>query len=95
VPRGTVHHTGAGEPSWSLNLSYSPAMWLDLLWTGLQERLIASPRWRGIVTGAGGGDPAARDANRLPELLAELRAVLDDPKEVEALTRTFLGRMDG
>jgi ribosomal protein L16 Arg81 hydroxylase len=95
VPRGTVHHTGAGEPSWSLNLSYSPAMWLDLLWTGLQERLIASPRWRGIVTGAGGGDPAARDANRLPELLAELREVLDDPKEVEALTRTFLGRMDG
>ena len=36
VPRGTVHHTGAGEPSWSLNLSYCPAMWLDLLQVGLQ-----------------------------------------------------------
>ena len=94
VPRGTVHHTGAGEPSWSLNLSYSPAMWLDLLRVGLQQRLAASPGWRGIVTGAG-GDSAARDANRLPELVAELRAILSDPQEAEALTRTFLDRPDG
>lgn len=93
VPRGTVHHTGAGEASWSLNLSYSPSMWLDLLRVGLQERLAASPRWRGIVTGAG-GDPVARDANRLPELLAELRTLLGDPAEVEALTRSFLDRPD-
>ena len=93
VPRGTVHHTKAGEPSWSLNLSYCPSMWLDLLRVGLQERLAASPRWRGAVTGVG-GDPAARDANRLPELLAELRALLDDPKEAEALVRSFLNRPD-
>ena len=91
VPRGTVHHTGAGEPSWSLNLSYCPATWLDLLQTGLRERLAASPRWRGTVTGAG-GDPAAQDANRLPELLAELRTRLDDPAEAEALVRAFLDR---
>jgi ribosomal protein L16 Arg81 hydroxylase len=97
VPRGTVHHTGAGEPSWSLNLSYSPSMWLDLLGVGLRERLIASPRWRGMVTGAGigaGGDPAARAANCLPELLAELRTLLDDPAEAEALTRAFLDPPD-
>ena len=93
VPRGTVHHTGAGEPSWSLNLSYSPTMWLDLLRVGLQERLTASPRWRAIVTGAG-GDPAARQANHLPELLAELRDMLDDPAEAEALTRAFFARLD-
>jgi hypothetical protein len=68
-------------------------MWLDLLRVGLQERLAASPRWRGIVTGAG-GDPAARDANRLPELLAELREALGDPGEAEALTRSFLDRPD-
>jgi ribosomal protein L16 Arg81 hydroxylase len=91
VPRGTVHHTGAGEPSWSLNLSYCPAMWLDLLRVGLQERLAALPRWRGSVTGAG-GDPAAQDANRLPELLAELRALLSDPGAAEALARAFLDR---
>jgi ribosomal protein L16 Arg81 hydroxylase len=99
VPRGTVHHTGAGEPSWSLNLSYSPTMWLDVLRVGLQERLAASPRWRGIVTGAGrdgaGGDPAAQNANILPELLAELRAMLDDPKEAQALARAFFNRLDG
>jgi ribosomal protein L16 Arg81 hydroxylase len=94
VPRGTVHHTGAGEPSWSLNLSYSPASWLDLLHVGLHQRLAASPRWRGIVTGLG-GDPAARDTNRLPELLAELRALLDDPAEQQALGRAFLDRPDG
>ena len=93
VPRGTVHHTGAGEPSWSLNLSYCPATWLELLQAGLQARLAASPAWRGIITGVG-GDPAARDANRLPELLAELRALLDDPEEAEALARSFLGRPD-
>jgi ribosomal protein L16 Arg81 hydroxylase len=94
VPRGTVHHTVAGEASWSLNLSYSPSMWLDLLRVGLQERLATSPRWRGTVTGAG-GDPAARDANCLPELLAELRALLDDPEEAEALSRAFLDRPNG
>jgi ribosomal protein L16 Arg81 hydroxylase len=93
VPRGTVHHTGAGEPSWSLNLSYCPPTWLDVLLVGLQERLAASPRWRGTVTGVG-GDPAARDANRLPELLAELREALDDPGEAEALIRSFLERPD-
>lgn len=94
VPRGTVHHTAAGEASWSLNLSYCPSTWLDLLLAGLQERLAASPRWRGIVTGAG-GDPAALQANCLPELLAELRSLLDDPAEAEALTRSFLDRPSG
>jgi hypothetical protein len=94
VPRGTVHHTGAGEPSWSLNLSYSPAMWLDLLQVGLRDRLAPSPRWRGTVTGVS-GDACARGANRLPELLAELRALLDDPGEAQALTRAFLDRPNG
>jgi ribosomal protein L16 Arg81 hydroxylase len=94
VPRGTVHHTGSKKSSWSLNLSYCPSTWLDLLRVGLQERLAASPRWRGIVTGAG-GDPVARDANRLPELLAELRALLDDPAEAEKLVRAFLDRPNG
>ena len=95
VPRGTVHHTGAGEPSWSLNLSYCPSTWLDLLLVGLQGQLVASPHWRSTVTGAGGGDPAARDANCLPKLLAELRDALDDPAEAEALARAFLDRPNG
>ncbi len=98
VPRGTVHHTGAGEPSWSLNLSYSPATWLNLLQVGLTQRLASraagSPCWRGTVTGVG-GDPAAQRTNCLPQLIAELRALLDDPAEVEALTRAFFDRPDG
>jgi ribosomal protein L16 Arg81 hydroxylase len=94
VPRGTVHHTGAGEPSWSLNLSYCPSMWLDLLRVGLQQRLVASQRWRGTVTGLG-GDPAAREANCLAELLDELRAALGDPGQADMLTREFLDRPNG
>ncbi len=94
VPRGTVHHTGAGEPSWSLNLSYCPSMWLDLLRVGLTQRLASSPRWRGTVTGLG-GDAAAQAANCLPELLAELRTAVDDPAEAEALARAFLDRPNG
>jgi hypothetical protein len=46
------------------------------------------------VTGVG-GDPAAQKANCLPQLIAELRALLDDPAEVEALTRAFFDRPDG
>jgi hypothetical protein len=69
-------------------------MWLNLLQAGLAQRLAASSRWRGIITGAG-GDPAAQAVNPLPELLAELREILDDPKEAEALTRAFFDRPDG
>ena len=98
VPRGTVHHTGAGEPSWSLNLSYCPSSWLDLLLAGLSERLASrgagSPCWRGMVTGVG-GDPAAQKANCLPQLIAELRAMLDDPAEAEAIARSFLDQPKG
>jgi len=92
VPRGAVHHTSAGQPSWSLNLSYSPTMWLDLVQTGLQEMLAQRPQWRGIVTGIG-GDSAAQDANRLPALLAELRGMLDDPDTAGQLARAFFSRV--
>jgi len=96
VPRGTVHRTEAGEVSWSLNLSYSPSMWLDLVRIGLQRRLAASARWRGTVTGVGETcDPAAREANRLAELIAELREILADPDELDRLCRAFLEYPDG
>jgi ribosomal protein L16 Arg81 hydroxylase len=88
VPRGTIHATEAGEVSWSLNLSYSPGMWIDLFRVGLKRRLAASQKWRGSVSGVGGGE--ARAANILPELAAELRALLDDPNELEKLARDFL-----
>jgi ribosomal protein L16 Arg81 hydroxylase len=96
VPRGTIHRTEAGEESWSLNLSYSPSMWLDLVRVGLQRYLAASARWRGTVTGVGETcDPAAREANRLPELIAELRETLADPDELNRLCRAFLDYPDG
>jgi ribosomal protein L16 Arg81 hydroxylase len=85
VPRGAMHSTDAGEPSWSLNLSYSPAMWLDLVRIGLRRRLAQSERWRGTVTGLGNGSGAI-----LPELAAELRDLLADPGELERLARDFL-----
>ena len=85
VPRGTVHATEAGEQSWSLNISYSPAMWLDLMRVGLRRRLARSERWRGTVSGVGG-----MAACPLPELVAELREMLADAREVESLARYFL-----
>ena len=96
VPRGAVHRTEAGDVSWSLNLSYSPSMWLDLVRIGLQRRLGASARWRGTVTGVGKTcDPAARSANILPELCTELRAVLADPEALDKFCQDFFDNPDG
>jgi ribosomal protein L16 Arg81 hydroxylase len=97
VPRGAVHATASGTVSWSLNLSYSPSMWLDLLLVGLRRQLSASPRWRGTVTGInpGGDAAAAAGGNILPQLAEELRALLDDPASLEQLARQFLAHPDG
>ena len=95
VPRGTQHRTEAGEESWSLNLSYYRTMWLDVLQEELKRRLAGSAKWRGTVTGLGGPcDPAAQAQNILPGLVAELREMLADPREVERLCRDFLDRPD-
>jgi ribosomal protein L16 Arg81 hydroxylase len=96
VPRGAVHRTQAGDVSWSLNLSYSPAMWLDLVRIGLQRHLAESERWRGTVTGLGQAcDPAAQAFNGFPQLAAELSAILTDPDELDRLCRIFLDHPDG
>jgi 50S ribosomal protein L16 3-hydroxylase len=94
VPRGVMHRTETPEASWSLNLSYR-AMWVDMVCDGLKARLAASPRWRASVTGVGeGSDPGARAASMLPELIAELRRLLDDPAERKELERRFLDPAD-
>jgi 50S ribosomal protein L16 3-hydroxylase len=99
VPRGTWHRTearveagaGAGERSWSLNLSYYRTMWLDLLQEGLKRRLAGSAVWRSTVTGLGEEcAPSARAENIFPSLVAELSAILSDPREVERLAQEFL-----
>jgi len=96
VPRGAVHQTATGTLSWSLNLSYSPSMWLDLLLVGLRLRLSSSPRWRETVTGAGRGcNPHAADASILPALIRELLTVLDDPHQVADIAKQFLETPDG
>ncbi len=95
VPRGTVHRTGSGILSWSLNLSYSPAMWSDLIRVGLKRRLAGSQHWREIVTGVGGAsDESARKVSLLPALAAELRGMLDDPAELDRIAREFLDHPD-
>jgi ribosomal protein L16 Arg81 hydroxylase len=97
VPRGTWHRTeagmGAGEESWSLNLSYYRTMWLDLLEQGLKRRLHGSAKWRASVTGLDPhSPPAAQAENLFPALAAELGALLADPEELERLCRDFLDR---
>jgi ribosomal protein L16 Arg81 hydroxylase len=95
VPRGTVHQTSAGETSWSLNLSYAPAMWMNMINAGLQHRFISSPRWRSTISGATDiCDAAARQSNLLHELIAELRQVLNDPEEVRQFCKNFFNQSD-
>jgi len=96
IPRGAIHTTSSGETSWSLNLSYSPTMWLDLLVIGLRRRLGASERWRRTVTGAGlQSDPSVSPAYILPDLMAELHSLLADPTEREELSKMFLQNPNG
>jgi ribosomal protein L16 Arg81 hydroxylase len=91
VPRGAVHRTSADTQSWSLNISYAGTTWVELLQNGLRQRLVESARWRSTVTGASGHcEPEAGSANIFPELIRELRVLLDDPREVENLCRSFL-----
>jgi ribosomal protein L16 Arg81 hydroxylase len=95
VPRGTLHRTEAGEQSWSINISYYRTMWLDVLLEGLKRRLAASPQWRSTVTGLEPHcPPAARAQNLMPGLAAELRALLDEPHELDRICRDFLDRPD-
>jgi ribosomal protein L16 Arg81 hydroxylase len=93
VPRGTQHRTEAGVESWSLNLSYYRTMWLDVLQDALKYRLTGAAKWRGTVTGLGTDcHPAAQAQNILPGLVAELREILSDPRQVEAFCRDFLDK---
>jgi len=96
IPRGAVHATSSGTVSWSLNLSYSPSMWLDLLLVGLQRRLVPSERWRRTVTGAGRNcDSSALNANILSDLIGELRDMLADPVQLDQLSQSFLEHPNG
>jgi ribosomal protein L16 Arg81 hydroxylase len=96
VPRGAVHQTGTGTVSWSLNLSYSPSMWIDLLTVGLRRQLSSSQRWRGTVTGVGPScNFHASQANLLPELVRELQHLLEDPEQLDEMKRQFLDNPDG
>lgn len=95
VPRGMLHRTEANETSWSLNLSYGGATWIDVVCDGLRQRLAKSARWRGTVQGIGDDcEPAARASNVLPDLAQELRAILAEPDELEGLIKIFLDRGD-
>lgn len=77
VPRGTVHGTEAGEASWSLNISYTGFMWVDLLCDRLRHELLKMPEWRGSVLGVRPTSAVeAQLGNRLPALLLRLSEVL-------------------
>lgn len=96
LPRGLVHRTGAGEVSWSINLSYCRTMWLELLQGDIRNRLMQSPQWRGSVTGLGPFcHPAAKARNIFPGLAAALPGAPADPGEMDRLCREFLANPTG
>ena len=95
IPRGTVHRTEAGQESWSVNLSYCRTMWLDLVHGVLRRHMAGSAKWRGSVTGVGqGSDPGAQSQNLLPELVAELHALLSNAREIDRLCQQFIEKPD-
>ncbi len=78
VPRGVVHGTEAGEASWSLNLSYTRLMWVELICEELKYELAKLPEWRESVAGVGtGSDKEAQRMNPVPGLIAQLQKILE------------------
>lgn len=93
VPRGAVHQTFSDEMSWSLNLSYVPFSWVDIIRVGLCRRLEQSARWRGSVAGMGDKcDMAAHQANIFRDLIVKLRDMLNDPAEVDRICQDLFDK---
>jgi 50S ribosomal protein L16 3-hydroxylase len=46
VPRGMWHATHAATDALSLNFTFTPPTWIDLLTAALRGRLALSPSWR-------------------------------------------------
>lgn len=64
VPRGMWHATRAETDAFSLNFTFSPPTWIDLLTAALRGRLALSSAWRETATTQG--------AARFEALLSEL-----------------------
>lgn len=66
-------------------------MWVDLVCDGLRKRLSSIPQWRGTVAGiADGCGSAAKAANELAALIAELRELLGHSEELDGLCRSYI-----
>ncbi|MEO8550635.1 MAG: cupin domain-containing protein, partial [Kofleriaceae bacterium] len=52
VPRGTWHATRATTDALSLNFTFTPPTWIDLLTAALRGRLAQSPAWRATAAPA-------------------------------------------
>ena len=76
VPRGMWHATRATTDALSLNFTFSPPAWLDVVLAALRGRLALSSAWRETAT--------PRSAAALEALLRELPALTAD--EILALT---------
>lgn len=92
VPRGTAHSTQAEEQSWSLNISYTGLMWADVLIDALYQHLLTRPVWRRSAIGlTASSNPAARNQNIAPALIADLSQALATGDLLEILATHLEG----
>lgn len=80
VPRGMWHATHAATDAVSLNFTFSPPTWIDLLTAALRSRLALSSAWRATA--------APREAAAFDALLRELAADAGSWNATEILSAT-------
>ena len=71
LPRGAWHKTLALEDSLSLNFTYSPPTWLDILTMAMRSELAKDPHWRETAN-------YISDSERLPQALKKFEQLLLD-----------------
>jgi 50S ribosomal protein L16 3-hydroxylase len=72
VPRGAWHKTEALTDALSLNFTFSPPTWIDILTAALRARLAQSNEWRETATFGADKDRAHEATAKLDALLSEL-----------------------
>ena len=80
VPRGTWHATHAATDAVSLNFTFSPPTWIDVLTAALRSRLALSSDWRETA--------APLDVATFDALLRELAAGAADWRAADILAAT-------
>ncbi|MDO9181429.1 MAG: cupin domain-containing protein [Bacteriovorax sp.] len=88
LPRGCWHSTEATSDALSLNFTFTPPTWIDLLAAALRGRLAQSSQWRETADGVSDFERSASAIEKFDYLLAGLKADLPTWKAIDILGAT-------